>query len=48
MARQRKNLKVDKEKLKKTSVVEPTIDATQNQETVRLVLEVSISAVSFP
>ncbi len=35
MARQRKNLKVDKEKLKKTSVVEPTIDATQNQETVR-------------
>ena len=35
MARQRKNLTVDKDKLKKTSVVEPTIDATQSQEIVR-------------
>ena len=35
MARQRKNLTVTKEKLKKTSVVEPTIDATQSQEIVR-------------
>lgn len=35
MARQRKNLTVNKEKLKKTSVVEPTIDATQSQEIVR-------------
>lgn len=32
MARQRKNLTVNKDKLKKTSVVEPTIDATQSQE----------------
>ncbi|GEM79580.1 hypothetical protein [Vibrio superstes] len=35
MARQRKNLTVNKDKLKKTSVVEPTIDATQSQEIVR-------------
>ncbi|WP_394245477.1 hypothetical protein [Vibrio astriarenae] len=35
MARQRKNLTVNKDKLKKTSVVEPTIDATQSQEVVR-------------
>lgn len=35
MARQRKNLTVSKEKLKKTYVVEPTIDATQSQEIVR-------------
>ncbi|PML92980.1 phage integrase SAM-like domain-containing protein [Vibrio breoganii] len=35
MARQRKNLTVSKDKLKKTSVVEPTIDATQSQEIVR-------------
>ncbi len=35
MARQRKNLTVNKEKLKKTSVVEPTIDATQSQEIIR-------------
>lgn len=35
MARQRKNLTINKDKLKKTSVVEPTIDATQNQAIVR-------------
>lgn len=35
MARQRKNLTVNKDKLKKTSLVEPTIDATQSQEIVR-------------
>lgn len=35
MARQRKNLTVNKDKLKKTSVVEPTIDAAQNQAIVR-------------
>lgn len=35
MARQRKNLTVNKNKLKKTYVVEPTIDATQSQEIVR-------------
>ncbi|WP_434949769.1 phage integrase SAM-like domain-containing protein (plasmid) [Shewanella sp. HL-SH4] len=35
MAKQRKNLTVNKEKLKKTSVVEPTIDSTQNQEIIR-------------
>lgn len=35
MARQRKNLTINKDKLKKTSVVEPTIDAAQNQESVR-------------
>lgn len=35
MARQRKNLTVNKDKLKKTSVVEPTIDTAQNQEIVR-------------
>ena len=35
MARQRKNLTVNKDKLKKTSVIEPTIDATQSQEIVR-------------
>ncbi|GAL16632.1 hypothetical protein JCM19235_5181 [Vibrio maritimus] len=35
MARQRKNLTINKDKLKKTSVVEPTIDATQSQEIVR-------------
>ncbi|MCD9480657.1 hypothetical protein [Photobacterium phosphoreum] len=35
MARQRKNLTINKDKLKKISVVEPTIDAAQNQESVR-------------
>ncbi|MEZ8273736.1 hypothetical protein AB6C72_21210 [Vibrio splendidus] len=35
MARQRKNLSINKDKLKKMSAVEPTIDATQNQEIVR-------------
>lgn len=30
-----KNLTINKDKLKKTSVVEPTIDATQNQAIVR-------------
>ncbi|MEZ8510989.1 hypothetical protein AB6D22_09105 [Vibrio splendidus] len=35
MARQRKNLTINKDKLKKTSAVEPTIDATQSQEIVR-------------
>ncbi|HHG8608493.1 TPA: hypothetical protein ACPZ0L_003345 [Morganella morganii] len=35
MARQRKNLTVNKDKLKKTSIVEPAIDATQSQEIVR-------------
>ncbi|WP_279144019.1 hypothetical protein [Photobacterium phosphoreum] len=35
MARQRKNLTINKDKLKKTSVVEPTIDAAQNQDFVR-------------
>lgn len=35
MARQRKNLTVNKDKLKKPSAVEPTIDATQSQEIVR-------------
>lgn len=35
MARQRKNLTVNKDKLKKTSVVEPTVDTTQSQEIVR-------------
>lgn len=35
MARQRKNLTITKDKLKKTSAVEPTIDATQSQEIVR-------------
>ncbi|MEZ8368182.1 hypothetical protein AB6C94_01910 [Vibrio splendidus] len=35
MARERKNLSINKDKLKKTSVVELTIDATQNQEIVR-------------
>ncbi|WP_210448077.1 hypothetical protein [Vibrio crassostreae] len=35
MARQRKNLSINKDKLKKTSAVESTIDATQNQEIVR-------------
>ncbi|MFA0569626.1 hypothetical protein [Vibrio gallaecicus] len=35
MARQRKNLTINKDKLKKTSVVETTIDATQNQAIVR-------------
>jgi len=35
MARQRKNLTVNKDKLKKTSVVEPTIDATLSQEIIR-------------
>ncbi|WP_318482167.1 hypothetical protein [Photobacterium leiognathi] len=35
MARQRKKLTINKDKLKKTSVVEPTIDATQNQAIVR-------------
>ncbi|KKA46012.1 hypothetical protein [Salinivibrio sp. KP-1] len=35
MARQRKNLTVNKKKLKKTSVVEPAIDATQSQKIVR-------------
>ena len=35
MARQRKSLTVNKDKLKKTSVVEPTIGATQSQEIVR-------------
>lgn len=35
MARQRKNLNVNKAKLKKVSVVEPAIDATQSQEVVR-------------
>lgn len=44
MARQRKNLTVNKEKLKKTSVVEPTIDATQSQEIVRPIN----SVVNYP
>lgn len=35
MARQRKNLTINKDKLKKTSVIEPTIGAAQNQESVR-------------
>ncbi|MFA0050458.1 hypothetical protein BCT97_018425 [Vibrio breoganii] len=35
MARQRKNLTINKDKLKKPSVVEPTVDATQNQGIVR-------------
>lgn len=35
MAKQRKNLTINKDKLKKASVVEPMIDATQNQESVR-------------
>lgn len=35
MARQRKNLTINKDKLKKTSAVEPTIDATQSQKIVR-------------
>ncbi len=44
MARQRKNLTVSKEKLKKTSALEPTIDATQSQEVVRPINPV----VSYP
>ncbi len=35
MARQRKKLIVNKDKLKKTSAIEPTIDAAQSQEIVR-------------
>ncbi|MGP9671104.1 phage integrase SAM-like domain-containing protein [Pseudoalteromonas sp. AOP31-A2-14] len=35
MARQRKKLSINKDKLKKTSAVEPTIDTTQNREIVR-------------
>jgi len=35
MARQRKNLTVNKDNLKKTSVIEPVINATQNQEIVK-------------
>ncbi|EKO3516330.1 hypothetical protein LA983_000738 [Vibrio fluvialis] len=35
MTRQRKNLTINKDKLKKTSVVESTINVTQNQEFVR-------------
>jgi hypothetical protein len=35
MAKQRKNLTVNKDKLKKPSVVEPTVGATQNQALVR-------------
>lgn len=35
MANKRKNLTINKDKLKKVSAVEPTIDATQNQDAVR-------------
>lgn len=35
MAKQRKNLTVDKDKLKMPSVVEPTVDASQNQTLIR-------------
>ncbi|MEZ8306124.1 hypothetical protein [Vibrio lentus] len=35
MARQRKNLTIINDKLKKTSAIEPTIDATQSQKIVR-------------
>ncbi|MBF4242389.1 hypothetical protein EA003_21685, partial [Vibrio anguillarum] len=35
MANKRKNLTINKDKIKKTSAVEPTVDATQNQHVVR-------------
>lgn len=44
MARQRKNLTINKDKLKKTSPVEPTIHATESQEVIRPIN----SVVNYP
>ena len=44
MARQRKDLMINKDQLKKASAVEPTIDATQKQDIVRPIHPV----VNFP